>query len=219
MRLFAFLLAVRPAPRLVTAVTLAAAGPRVTRAENTRVSELRAVAWLSGAALLALAGNAWCANDLDTPAARSSVNKDGSDTFNTEWLGHDDLQGRVTYQGDNTVPDLLQVDYEYPSRDTKPAVHLTWYHGVSGPDLSGQTTYRGYCLRLIIHDETGHAIVDHLGHRTGSECNNRCRAGHRLDHDQPERLGPRDRRQQRHGTAEECRLLVIADLTDVVDVG
>ena len=69
---------------------------------ETRLQEdircLRAVAWLSGAALLALAGNAWCANDLDTPAARSSVNKDGSDTFNTEWLGHDDLQGRSAYQ-------------------------------------------------------------------------------------------------------------------------
>jgi len=49
-------------------------------------------------ALFALGANAWAANDLDTPAARHSVNPDGSDTFNTEWLGHNDLQGRTTYQ-------------------------------------------------------------------------------------------------------------------------
>jgi hypothetical protein len=41
---------------------------------------------------------AWSANDLDTPAARGHINRDGSDTYNTEWLGHNDLQGRNTYQ-------------------------------------------------------------------------------------------------------------------------
>jgi predicted dehydrogenase len=51
-------------------------------------------------------------------------------------------RGRVTYKGDNDVPDLLQVDYEYPARGSLPAVHLTWYHGVSGPDLDGKVTYR-----------------------------------------------------------------------------
>jgi hypothetical protein len=51
-----------------------------------------------GLALLVAAGAAWAANDLDTPAARGSVHKNGADTFNTEWLGHDDLQGRTVYQ-------------------------------------------------------------------------------------------------------------------------
>ena len=50
------------------------------------------------AALIALGANAWAANDLDTPAPRHSVGLDGADTFNTEWVGHNDLQGRVTYQ-------------------------------------------------------------------------------------------------------------------------
>jgi hypothetical protein len=49
-------------------------------------------------ALLASGANAWAANDLDTPAASKSLNADGSDTFNTIWLGHNDLQGRVVYQ-------------------------------------------------------------------------------------------------------------------------
>jgi hypothetical protein len=41
---------------------------------------------------------AWSANDLDTPMARGTVHRDGADTFNMEWLGHDDLQGRTVYQ-------------------------------------------------------------------------------------------------------------------------
>src|SRR5690242_8217700 len=45
------------------------------------------------AAMAALGANAWAANDLDTPALLH-----GADTFNTEWLGHNDLQGRTTYQ-------------------------------------------------------------------------------------------------------------------------
>ena len=44
------------------------------------------------------AGAAWSANDLDTPMARGTLHRDGADTFNMEWLGHDDLQGRTTYQ-------------------------------------------------------------------------------------------------------------------------
>jgi hypothetical protein len=48
--------------------------------------------------VLMAAGTAWAANDLDTPAARGTVHKNGADTYNMEWLGHDDLQGRTVYQ-------------------------------------------------------------------------------------------------------------------------
>jgi hypothetical protein len=51
-----------------------------------------------GISLLVAAGSAWAANDLDTPAARGTVHKNGADTYNMEWLGHDDLQGRTVYQ-------------------------------------------------------------------------------------------------------------------------
>ena len=47
---------------------------------------------------LLLSTLAWSANDLDTPAPRGTLNADGSDTYNTVWLGHDDLQGRTVYQ-------------------------------------------------------------------------------------------------------------------------
>src|ERR1700722_11965266 len=52
----------------------------------------------AGLALLIAAGAAWSANDLDTPNPRGTTHPDGSNTFNTEWLGHSDLQGRTVYQ-------------------------------------------------------------------------------------------------------------------------
>src|SRR5262249_30802083 len=40
--------------------------------------------------------------------------------------------GQVLHEGDNDVPDRMQVDYEYPARGELPPVQLTWYHGVKG---------------------------------------------------------------------------------------
>jgi predicted dehydrogenase len=56
--------------------------------------------------------------------------------------------GRVVHKGDNTVPSVLQVDYEYSARGNLPAVHLTWYHGVTGPDLDGKRVYQGFASGL-----------------------------------------------------------------------
>src|SRR5215469_14432362 len=51
-------------------------------------------------ALLALSGNVWAANDLATLSPNSAQ------THNTRWLGHNDLQGRTTYQTTvHTYPD------------------------------------------------------------------------------------------------------------------
>jgi hypothetical protein len=57
-----------------------------------------AVRAAAAAALLAIGTGAWAANDLDTPGPVGTMNRDGSNTYNTVWLGHNDLQGRVTYQ-------------------------------------------------------------------------------------------------------------------------
>jgi hypothetical protein len=69
---------------------------------NTNGKHLIQMRWgrIAGASLSVLiaAGTAWAANDLDTPNPRGTTNRDGSNTFNTEWLGHNDLQGRTTYQ-------------------------------------------------------------------------------------------------------------------------
>ena len=56
------------------------------------------IAQPAGLALLIAAGAAWSANDLDTPNPRGTTHPDGSNTFNTEWIGHNDLQGRTVYQ-------------------------------------------------------------------------------------------------------------------------
>jgi predicted dehydrogenase len=74
-------------------------------------------------------------------------------------------QGRVTYQGDNAMPDLLQVEYEYPARGDQPPVHLTWYHGVSGPDLNGKVRHAGYPNGVLFEGAKGSLIADYGKHR------------------------------------------------------
>ncbi len=77
---------------------------------------VRLFLWIFGAlATLALGANTWAANDLDTPSMLSAKDHGGGGdnnglhgavTFNTKWLGHNDLQGRVTYQTTvHTYPD------------------------------------------------------------------------------------------------------------------
>ena len=73
--------------------------------------------------------------------------------------------GRVTSQGDNNVPDLLQVDYQYSARGTMPAVHLTWYHGVPGPNLNGQVTHAGFSSGVLFEGERGSLVSDYGHHR------------------------------------------------------
>jgi len=84
----------------------------MNRNRSTAHPRVRSFLWIFGAlATVPLGVNVWAANDLDTPtvlkAAKDSGDKlKGADTFNTKWLGHNDLQGRVTYQTTvHTYPD------------------------------------------------------------------------------------------------------------------
>src|SRR5262249_48175034 len=63
--------------------------------------------------------------------------------------------GKVTYEGDNQMPDLMQVEYFYPARGEQPPVQLTWYHGVRGPDLSGKVKYDRYGSGVLFEGEKG----------------------------------------------------------------
>jgi predicted dehydrogenase len=74
-------------------------------------------------------------------------------------------EGRVTYQGDNNMPDLLQVDYEYPARGSQPPVHLTWYNGQPGPDLNGKVRHAGYTNGVLFEGDKGNLIADYGKHR------------------------------------------------------
>ena len=73
--------------------------------------------------------------------------------------------GRVTYKGDNDMPDLMQVEYEYPARGTQPPVHLTWYHGQPGPDLTGKVTHQGFPSGVLFEGEKGNVVADYSHYR------------------------------------------------------
>src|SRR5277367_277352 len=53
----------------------------------------------------------------------------------------------------------------------------------------------------IIDQKAGYAIVNDFRRRAGAESNDRRSAGHSLDHDEAERLGPIDRENERRSLA------------------
>src|SRR5215470_7363516 len=54
---------------------------------------------------------------------------------------------------------------------------------------------------VILDDKARQALIDDFPNRTAIECDDRCSAGHRLYHDEAERLRPVDRIEQRDGSA------------------
>ena len=74
-------------------------------------------------------------------------------------------QGRITYKGDNQLPDVLRVDHEYPARGDLPPVQLTWYHGVSGPDLDGKVVHQGFPSGVLFEGERGQLLANYGNHR------------------------------------------------------
>jgi len=73
--------------------------------------------------------------------------------------------GRILHKADNTVPSIMQVEYEYPARGDLPAVHLTWYHGVAGPDLAGKITHAGFPNGVLFEGAKGSLIADYGNYR------------------------------------------------------
>jgi predicted dehydrogenase len=73
--------------------------------------------------------------------------------------------GQVTYKGDNAMPDRMQVEYDFPGRDGRPPVHLTWYHGVKGPDFSGRVGYVGFGSGVLFEGEKGQLLADYTHYK------------------------------------------------------
>src|SRR5262249_34775367 len=69
--------------------------------------------------------------------------------------------GKKTYEGDNSVPDVMQVDYQFPAVKDRAAVHMTWYHGVGGPSLDGKVTFPGYGSGVLFVGEKGQLVADY----------------------------------------------------------
>jgi predicted dehydrogenase len=73
--------------------------------------------------------------------------------------------GRITYEGDNQMPDVMQVEYEYAARNGQPPVHLTWYHGVTGPDLQGRRRIPDFNSGILFEGERGELVADYGKYR------------------------------------------------------
>lgn len=107
-------------------------------------------------ALFMLGTTAWAANDLDTPAPRHSVGLNGADTFNTEWLGHNDLQGRTTYQTTvHTYPDGRVIAFagHFNGLMLNPITGVQERNGTSLVDVTDPR--RPVYLKHIIADKGG----------------------------------------------------------------
>lgn len=74
-------------------------------------------------------------------------------------------RGEVTYQGDNQMPDRMQVEFHYPAGDSGRPVHLTWYHGVKGPDLSGKVRFDGFGSGVLFEGTKGKLLADYDRHK------------------------------------------------------
>jgi predicted dehydrogenase len=72
--------------------------------------------------------------------------------------------GKVVHEGDNDVPDLMRVDYQFPARGIAPAVHLSWYHGMNGPDLEGKRVFPGYDSGVLFEGQNGMLVADYGRH-------------------------------------------------------
>jgi hypothetical protein len=73
--------------------------------------------------------------------------------------------GKKIDPGDQDVPDVLQVDYQYPARGEQPPVHLTWYSGVPGPALDSQEAFHGYSSGVLFEGPHGQLLADYTRHR------------------------------------------------------
>ncbi|MFN3649529.1 MAG: Gfo/Idh/MocA family protein [Armatimonadota bacterium] len=75
-------------------------------------------------------------------------------------------EGTTFTDADNTVPNLLKVDFHYPARGSQPPVHLVWWHGTPGPrDDEGKVrSLHGFGSGVLFTGEKGQIISDYGRH-------------------------------------------------------
>ena len=69
--------------------------------------------------------------------------------------------GESIPNADNTVPNTVQVDYTYKTPGGM--LPLTWYHGVTGPDLAGNVKYAGFNDGVCFEGADGKKLVADYG--------------------------------------------------------
>jgi predicted dehydrogenase len=80
-------------------------------------------------------------------------------------LGHPErvhASGTKGHDGDNDCPRMMQVEYHFPARGDRPAVHLTWYHG--GPMPEGADAYRKGSA-VLFEGDRGRLIADYTSRK------------------------------------------------------
>lgn len=70
--------------------------------------------------------------------------------------------GKKDYEGDNEVPGVMRVEYQFPARGEQPPVHLTWYHGGWVPE--GAEAYKKDAA-VLFEGEKGRLLADYGTHR------------------------------------------------------
>jgi predicted dehydrogenase len=78
---------------------------------------------------------------------------------------HVEATGKKVQEGDQNTPDIMRVDYRYPARGRQPPVHLTWYHGVPGPDLNAKEPFEGYKAGVLFEGTKGKLLADYGNHK------------------------------------------------------
>src|SRR5215208_5204814 len=72
-------------------------------------------------------------------------------------------------------------------------------------------------LRLPVHHKTGYTMIYHLRNGATAEGDDRRAARHGFDHDQTERFGPVNRKQQGRRTCEKILFGLIVDFANQLD--
>jgi len=133
----------------------------MNRNKSTHLIQMRwsRIAQPAGLALLIAAGAAWSANDLDTPNPRGTTHPDGSNTFNTEWIGHNDLQGRTVYQTTVQTQGYRVIAYagHFAGKMLNPMTGVVEENGTSIVDVTDP--YHPKYLKHLIADQGGARMV------------------------------------------------------------
>lgn len=69
--------------------------------------------------------------------------------------------GKKLYEGDNDVPSILRVDYTFPADGDRPAIELSWFSGVEGPDLEGKRKFAGFPSGVLFEGDKGQLLCDY----------------------------------------------------------
>lgn len=77
-----------------------------------------------------------------------------------------DAEGAPHADADNKVPAEMKVRFSHPARSGRPAVRVTWWHGIPGPrDADGRVVATGFSSGVLFHGDQGQLLADYSRRR------------------------------------------------------